>query len=205
MDAKKLMSTVEDLSDAGLTSVEVLAKTLQQHQALQKKKRRALLLVKRLGIIAMAILLICCFAIPGFADNARGQVIALFAGIKANRITTIPYDKTTPLTGCVAPTALPDGFQYRSIQRSASHELYNIIYTNDVGNVIVFYHYPAGMTGSYDNEYTDSYALGKITVARSGEQTTISFPHMDARIQMEFDTWVSDAEIRLVAESMKQL
>lgn len=156
----------------------------------------------------MAILLSLCFIIPGFADNVRYTLLSVFERPVAIRIEAVNYDKyLSDLNGYVLPKDLPKGYNYVSHSRPSGTETLYVIYSDNNGGFIEYYYYPNGGNASYDNEFTNFNALdfkgGTAYVGHTDENTTIMyFLRSDAFIQMDFQSEISDIELRKIAENV---
>lgn len=153
-------------------------------------------------------LLILCLAIPGFADNIRYTVLSVFEKPVAIRIEAVNYDKySSDLTGFVLPKDLPKGYTYVSHSRPSGTDMLYVIYSDNNGSFIEYYYYPFGGNASYDNEFTNFEALefkgGIAYVGHTDEGTTVMyFLRSDAYIQMDFQSNITDVELRRIAENV---
>lgn len=173
----------------------------QRHMGLQKG-------LKRLGIAAMAVMLIMCLSVQGMADSLRASILRVFAGQKAVHVESVTYDRYADLTGYVVPTMMPSG--YTSNYHTTTADMLYMSYINDAGRQIQYYYYPCGASAHYDNEHAEHHIVdskfGTIHVWKSESgHTTACLLVGEAYVQMDFDTDATDGEIQKIVDGLNHV
>ena len=173
----------------------------QRHMDFQK-------CLKRVGIAAMAVMLILCLSVQGMADSLRSSILRMFSGQKAVHVESITYDRYADLTGYIVPTMMPSG--YTTNYHTTTADMLYMSYINDAGMQIQYYYYPCGASANYDNEHAEHHMVDSkfgtihVWIAESGH-TTVYLLVGEAYVQMDFDTAVSDGEIQRIVDGLNHV
>lgn len=167
--------------------------------------------LKTSGIAVMAVLLLLCFFLRGFAEGVRITLLNTFIRPQSTRVETVVYDDDKEeLTGVVLPADLLAGYRFTTHTRPTGSDMVHAVYTNGRGEKINYYYYPSGATASYDNEYSNAYTLsfprGTLHVVRPDAGNTIVYFLFDtAYIEIDFEANVSDDDLIRIANGVRRM